>query len=197
MSERFSQLARLERSRAIAREAAFVLEEQGCFHLKVEDVARAAGVAKGTVYLDFTSKGSLLSQTLSGACELLLAKIETRVCYLESPELRLHEAVQVLAECVVAPSELGVLLEGRLPCAARWMGGDMSPYERLEERLSEFVAECYPPPLCEPLLTAQALIAVSSTPRSRQLASERGPLALAEVLLKVVDAMNSPAPRPA
>lgn len=193
MSERFSLLTRQERSRVLAREAARTLEERGCFHLRVEDIARGAGVAKGTVYLDFGSKASLLSKTLSEVCGLLLGMIEARV---EQPgsEGGLRGALLALAEAATNKGELGVLLERRLPCATRWIEGDDSSYERLEQRLAELVSESDRSPGFDPTLIAQAVLAVASTPRSRQLANERGPRALADALWGVVSSMMCESP---
>ena len=191
MSERFTDLVRRERSRLVAREAARELEENGCFHIRIEDIARRSGIAKGTVYQDFGGKGSLLSSALSDACEQLLQTIDARIGDLGSPEDRLREGIYVLSESAVGPAELRVLIERRLSCAVRWFGGDTAPYERLEQRLAELIeGSSHRPDRESSLTTAQALLAVASTPRAQRLAFEHGPRALAEWLLGVASALT-------
>jgi TetR/AcrR family fatty acid metabolism transcriptional regulator len=59
-ARRSSESGPLPKRDAILRAAIDVFAERGFFHAQVADVARAAGVAAGTVYLYFRSKDDLL-----------------------------------------------------------------------------------------------------------------------------------------
>jgi len=185
MTELFSELARQERARIVSREAAHALHEDGCFRLRVEDVARRSGVAKGTVYLDFGSKASLLSGALDDAREQLMEAIESRIADTSTADERLYGALFALAENVAGPVEMRVLIEGRLPCAVRWIGGDPAPAEQIERRLADLISAAVPGVAHEPDAAAQAVLAVASTSASQRLAAERGPAVLADWLKRV------------
>src|SRR6478609_5975894 len=59
-SVRSADPARADKREAILRAAIDVFAERGFFNAQVADVARAAGVAAGTVYLYFRGKDDLL-----------------------------------------------------------------------------------------------------------------------------------------
>src|SRR5439155_16213097 len=64
MDERFRDRMRRERTDVILREAAGLASERGWVTLRVEDVARRAGIAKGTIYLDFKDKDELITAAI-------------------------------------------------------------------------------------------------------------------------------------
>ena len=64
MDERFRDRMRRERTDVILRETAGLASEQGWVTLRVEDVARRAGIAKGTIYLDFKDKDELITAAI-------------------------------------------------------------------------------------------------------------------------------------
>ncbi|GIU99287.1 MAG: TetR family transcriptional regulator [Actinomycetota bacterium] len=174
MAERFIERSRGERSRALARTTAQLLREEGCFRVKVEAVARAAGVGKGTVYLDHGDKVGLVGSSLELACRDLVAAIDRAVAGASDPRARLARAVEVLVRACSERPELAVVLERRLPCAARWLGADLRPYARLVARLRLAVAEAIggrPGP--EAGLVAEALLGTLSMPGWQDLARRR------------------------
>jgi AcrR family transcriptional regulator len=59
--ERFQERMRRERADSILREASALASEEGWGALRVEDVAQRAGIAKGTIYLDFKDKDDLVA----------------------------------------------------------------------------------------------------------------------------------------
>ena len=135
----FADRVRRERASSTAMAGAAVLGRRGCFEFRVEDVAVAAGVGKGTVYLDHGSKVGLLERALAGACEEVgrrLAELEALPDALE----RLREAIRLLARLARERPDLAVLVEGRLACAGRWAGADVAPFEELERRLTAIAA---------------------------------------------------------
>ncbi len=90
-----------------------VFREQGYEKARVEDVARLAGVAKGTVYLYFNSKLSILEALVDSYYVMMLQAI---VPHLSDPDSRLALKKAVHAGFVLAAREqdLVVLLDLRL-----------------------------------------------------------------------------------
>lgn len=64
---------------AILRAAAKVFAQSGYFNAKVSEVARAAGVADGTVYLYFKNKDDLLTSIFSWAMGQFLQRARTEL----------------------------------------------------------------------------------------------------------------------
>jgi TetR/AcrR family fatty acid metabolism transcriptional regulator len=74
---------------AILRAAIDVFAERGYFHAQVADVARAAGVAAGTVYLYFKSKDDLLISIFERSMREGLTTGRAAVAHLQDPRERL------------------------------------------------------------------------------------------------------------
>src|SRR6202140_2595931 len=70
---------------AILRAATAVFAESGYFNAQVADVARAAGVAAGTVYLYFRSKDDLLVSIFDRSMREGLAEGRAAVADLDEP----------------------------------------------------------------------------------------------------------------
>src|SRR2546422_8788794 len=75
---------------AILRAAIDVFAERGYFTAQVADVARAAGVAAGTVYLYFKSKDDLLVSIFERSMRESLTAGREAVADLSDPRERLH-----------------------------------------------------------------------------------------------------------
>src|SRR5881275_2324574 len=75
---------------AILRAAIDVFAERGYFNAQVADVARAAGVAAGTVYLYFKSKDDLLISIFERGMREALAETKAAVEGLDDPCERLR-----------------------------------------------------------------------------------------------------------
>src|ERR1041384_7295947 len=76
---------------AILRAAIDVFAERGYFNAQVADVARAAGVAAGTVYLYFRSKDDLLISIFERGMKTALAEGRDQVASLDDPRERLTQ----------------------------------------------------------------------------------------------------------
>src|SRR5919204_4998491 len=74
---------------AILRAAIDVFAERGYFNAQVADVARAAGVAAGTVYLYFKSKDDLLVSIFERSMRESLTAAREAVADLSDPRERL------------------------------------------------------------------------------------------------------------
>src|SRR5882724_11859530 len=70
---------------AILRAATDVFAERGFFNAQVADIARAAGVAAGTVYLYFRSKDDLLISIFERAMREAIADARACVAPLRDP----------------------------------------------------------------------------------------------------------------
>lgn len=178
MSERLSERTRRERADILARETARAVGEQGCFRLRVDEVARAAGVGKGTVYLDYRDKASLVGASLTCLGREMLDELGQRLESLSAPGERLREAVRFLARLPLDRPDLLVLLERRLLCAAQWIGADVSPYAEIERYFAVLVEDARRAGSLEsdvdPHFAAEAILAVASTPAWRGAAAEEG-----------------------
>src|SRR3954454_14169104 len=75
---------------AILRAAIDVFAERGYFNAQVADVARAAGVAAGTVYLYFRSKDDLLASIFERTMRETLAAGRAAVAAVDNPAERLR-----------------------------------------------------------------------------------------------------------
>src|SRR2546428_2364083 len=75
---------------AILRAATDVFADRGFFNAQVADVARAAGIAAGTVYLYFRSKDDLLVSIFERTMRDGLAEGRTAVAALRGPHARLR-----------------------------------------------------------------------------------------------------------
>src|SRR6185436_6698463 len=75
---------------AILRAAIDVFAERGYFNAQVADVARAAGIAAGTVYLYFKSKDDLLVSIFERSMRVGLAEGRAAVADLADPGERLR-----------------------------------------------------------------------------------------------------------
>ena len=75
---------------AILRAAIDVFAERGFFNAQVADVARAAGVAPGTVYLYFRSKDDLLVQLFERTTQEAFAEARAAAAEVRDPAERLR-----------------------------------------------------------------------------------------------------------
>src|SRR5579864_6102512 len=75
---------------AILRAAIDIFAERGYFNAQVADIARAAGVAAGTVYLYFRSKDDLLVSIFERSMRDGLAEGRAAVADLDDPRERLR-----------------------------------------------------------------------------------------------------------
>jgi len=86
------------RTRAILAAARRVLEERGLEAATMDDIAAAAGVAKGTIYLYFQGKEGLIRTLVSHACEDMLADLGTIVEGEAAPAEKLNQAVALFLD---------------------------------------------------------------------------------------------------
>src|SRR5688500_4124366 len=89
-SFRQSDQPRTDKREAILRAATDIFAERGFFNAQVADVARAAGVAAGTVYLYFRSKDDLLIQLFERTMREAFAEVRAKAAEVRDPAERLR-----------------------------------------------------------------------------------------------------------
>ena len=120
-SIRHADPARAGKRDAILRAAIDVFAERGYFNAQVADVARAAGIAAGTVYLYFRSKDDLLvsifEKTMREAIEDGRAVVEP----LEDPVDRLAAIARVHLDRMGRDRSLAVVFQVELRQSTKFM----------------------------------------------------------------------------
>jgi AcrR family transcriptional regulator len=86
------------RTREILAAARSLLEQRGPEAMTMEEIAAAAGVAKGTVYLYFQSKDDLIQALLTQVGENILQDVEASLEAPGTPSEKLIRMVSVLLE---------------------------------------------------------------------------------------------------
>jgi AcrR family transcriptional regulator len=126
------------RTREILAAARSLLEQRGPEAMTMEEVAAAAGVAKGTVYLYFQSKDHLLQALITRVGENLMQDLEASLVAPGTPPEKLIRIVSVLLEYLnrerlLFPIYARELLQGEGESREGFRG-------RLQELEEQFVA---------------------------------------------------------
>ena len=112
---------RAEKSRTILRAAAKVFAQSGFFNAKVADVARAAGVADGTVYLYFKGKDDLLSSIFAAAMEEFLAQARAELAELADPRERLYRFAKLHLSLMEKERDMAIVFQVELRQSTKFM----------------------------------------------------------------------------
>jgi len=78
----------------ILQAALEVVAEKGCHEASIDEIAERAGIAKGTIYLYFRSKDSLLSALFRRGIEKMGAAIKEKVDREASPEAQVTALIR-------------------------------------------------------------------------------------------------------
>ena len=106
---------------AILRAAIDVFAERGYFNAQVADVARAAGVAAGTVYLYFKSKDDLLVSIFERSMRDGLALGRAAVAGLDDPSERLRRLARGHLARLGADRNLAIVFQVELRQSTKFM----------------------------------------------------------------------------
>jgi len=106
---------------AILRAAIDVFAERGYFNAQVADVARAAGVAAGTVYLYFKSKDDLLVSIFERSMRDGLALGRAAVAGLDDPRERLRRLARGHLARLGADRNLAIVFQVELRQSTKFM----------------------------------------------------------------------------
>jgi AcrR family transcriptional regulator len=122
----------LARRRAIVDAALEEFLEKGFAATRVEDIARRAGVAKGTIYLNFEDKEALFAAIVE---QEIRPKVETALTG-PLPD----ETLYSYAERVVVP-RIGELVRSRRAAIIRLLIGEAGRFPKLAEHYFRLVVE--------------------------------------------------------
>src|SRR4051812_39371256 len=112
---------RSEKREAILRAAIDVFAERGFFNAQVADVARAAGVAAGTVYLYFRGKDDLLVSIFERTMRAAIADGRACVAPLSDPIAQLREIARVHLDRMGRDRSLAVVFQVELRQSTKFM----------------------------------------------------------------------------
>jgi AcrR family transcriptional regulator len=183
---------RRERADSILREASALASEQGWVSLRVEDVAHRAGIAKGTIYLDFKDKDELVAAAMRRSMGEILEAMRSAAKG-ASDEEHLEASLRVLGRLPIERPDLVSLIrftqndphapEGALDEVERYLKR-LIRIEQLSGRIEQ---------AADPEFVAQNVVAAVTVPAWTRLA-KRGS---SGVLLRLVFTTEPSEPRAA
>lgn len=106
---------------AILRGAIQVFARSGYFNAKVAEVARAAGVADGTVYLYFKNKDDLLVSIFNTAMEEFNARAQQELAEIADPRAQLRHFARLHFEVLEANRDLAVVFQVEFRHSTKFM----------------------------------------------------------------------------
>jgi TetR/AcrR family fatty acid metabolism transcriptional regulator len=121
VASRRAQTAALDKRDAILRAATDVFARHGFFQSQVADVARAAGVAAGTVYLYFRSKDDLLVSIFERTMREAIDEGRAALEGLTDPRERLERLARMHLERLGRDRELAVVFQVELRQSTKFM----------------------------------------------------------------------------
>ena len=116
-----AEQARADKREAILRAAIDVFAGRGFFNAQVADVARAAGVAAGTVYLYFRGKDDLLVSIFERTMREAIADGRACVAPLGDPVAQLREIARVHLDRMGRDRSLAVVFQVELRQSTKFM----------------------------------------------------------------------------
>jgi TetR/AcrR family transcriptional regulator, fatty acid metabolism regulator protein len=120
----------LDKRDAILRAATDVFARHGFFQSQVADVARAAGVAAGTVYLYFRSKDDLLVSIFDRTMREALGDGRAALSAVTDPRERLERIARLHLDRLGRDRELAVVFQVELRQSTKFMERFSSTYLR-------------------------------------------------------------------
>lgn len=114
-------MSRQDRRAAIIDAAVEVFAKKGFFGAKISEIADAAGVADGTIYLYFKSKDDLLISLFEEHMEAIISDLESVLAELSSPEDKLRTFIITHLELVATRPKLMQVLTIELRQSARFI----------------------------------------------------------------------------
>ena len=106
---------------AILKAATGVFAEKGYFNSKVADIAKAAGVADGTVYLYFKNKDDILHSIFDRAMDEFIAEGRRELELLTKPEEKLRRIAELHLDRLGADREMAIVFQVELRGSIKFM----------------------------------------------------------------------------
>src|SRR5262247_935589 len=122
--------ARGEKREAILRAATDVFAGRGFFNAQVADIARAAGVAAGTVYLYFRSKDELLVAIFERTMQQAMEEGNAAIAGVQDARERLRRIARLHLERMGRDRDLAVVFQVELRQSTKFMERFSSTYLR-------------------------------------------------------------------
>lgn len=110
-----------DKYRRIIHAAIKVFAQKGFYNAKVADVARAADVADGTIYLYFKNKDDLLISIFEHSMEHFIRRANEDLGKIQSPEEKLKRFVALHLESVRDYPQLSQVLQVELRSSTKFM----------------------------------------------------------------------------
>ena len=110
-----------DKRRRIIDAAVHVFSERGFFNSRVNDVADAAGVAGGTIYLYFKNKDDLLISVFEDRMDTILAVLKTELNKEKTPSGKLRRFIELHLELVQRDRALADVLAVELRQSAKFV----------------------------------------------------------------------------
>jgi TetR/AcrR family fatty acid metabolism transcriptional regulator len=110
-----------DKREAILKAAIKVFARKGFFNSKVADVAGAAGIADGTVYLYFKSKDEILHSVFDRAMEEFISEGKREIAEIEEADKRLRRIAELHLEKLGADRDLAVVFQVELRGSTKFM----------------------------------------------------------------------------
>ena len=110
-----------DKREAILRAATRVFAEKGFFNSKVADIAKAAGVADGTVYLYFKNKDDVLHSLFDRAMAEFIAEGRRELELLSRPEDKLRRIAELHLERLGSDRDMAIVFQVELRGSIKFM----------------------------------------------------------------------------
>jgi TetR/AcrR family fatty acid metabolism transcriptional regulator len=110
-----------DKREAILRAATRVFARNGYFNSKVADIARAAGVADGTVYLYFKSKEEILRSIFDRSVEEAITEGRSQLETITDPREKLRRIAHLHLERLGSDRDLAVVFQVELRGSTKFM----------------------------------------------------------------------------
>lgn len=110
-----------DKREAILRSATEVFANKGFFNSKVADIAAAAGVADGTVYLYFKGKDDILHSIFDRAMEKFISEGKAELAALSDPAERIRRIAKMHLSRLGSDRELAIVFQVELRGSTKFM----------------------------------------------------------------------------
>jgi TetR/AcrR family fatty acid metabolism transcriptional regulator len=110
-----------DKREAILRAATKVFARKGFFNSKVADIASAAGVADGTVYLYFKSKDDILHSIFDRGMEEFITEGKKEIDQITDPAQKLRRIAELHLEHLGSDRDLAVVFQVELRGSTKFM----------------------------------------------------------------------------
>jgi AcrR family transcriptional regulator len=131
------------RTREILAAARRLMEQKGADALTMDEIAQAAGVAKGTIYLYFQSKDELIQALLSQVGEAISLDLESILAKPDPPPEKLRQVVNMLLNYVDRESALFPVYLRELVRSKSRRETPLSSLQALEERNVALITQVF------------------------------------------------------